>query len=144
MSSTCAPSLAFWFTYGCLYIRSETAVTATLIDRALASIATVKAFNAAEYEKRSVDVVLHRFKRASRNLNVVWGATSAAAQFVTMAMFVQGFWFGAKLVRDGKIDAGAVMAVFWPCLIATSNLQMCIPQLITLAKGKFTIVALLS
>jgi hypothetical protein len=42
----------------------------------------------------------------------MWGATSAAAQFVTMAMFVQSFWFGTKLVRDGKIGAGNVVAVF--------------------------------
>ena len=39
-------------------------------------------------------------------------------------MFVQGFWYGA----------GVVMAVFWDCLIASSNLQMCIPQFIVLAK----------
>jgi ATP-binding cassette, subfamily B (MDR/TAP), member 1 len=60
-----------------------------------------------------------------------------------MAMFVQSFWFGAKLVRDGNIGTGDVVAVFWACLIATSNLQMSIPQFITLAKGKFAIVALL-
>jgi ATP-binding cassette subfamily B (MDR/TAP) protein 1 len=29
-----------------------------------------------------------------------------------MAMFVQSFWFGAKLVRDGKIGAGDVVTVF--------------------------------
>jgi ATP-binding cassette, subfamily B (MDR/TAP), member 1 len=36
------------------------------------------------------------------------------------------------------------MAVFWACLIATSNLQMCIPQFIIFAKRKFAVVALLS
>jgi ATP-binding cassette subfamily B (MDR/TAP) protein 1 len=80
----------------------------------------------------------------AKRINIVWGATSGAAQFVTMAMFVQGFWFGSKLVRDGKIGAGDVMAVFWACLITTSNLQMCIPQFILLAKGKFAAVALLT
>jgi len=35
------------------------------------------------------------------------------------------------------------MAVFWACLIATSNLQMCIPQFIVFSKGKFAIAALL-
>jgi len=75
---------------------------------------------------------------------MVWGATCAAAQFVTMAMFIQRFWFSAKLVREGKIGAGDVMVVFWACLIMTSNLQMCIAQFITLTKGKFTTVALLT
>ena len=39
-------------------------------------------------------------------------------------MYVQGFWYGA----------GVVMAVFWDCLIASSNLQMCISLFIVLAK----------
>jgi len=48
-------------------------------------------------------------------LNRVWGTTSGIAQFVMMA-----------------------------CLIATSNLQMCIPQFIMPAKGTFAMVALLT
>ena len=35
------------------------------------------------------------------------------------------------------------MAVFWACLIATSNLQMCIPRWIVFAKGKFALEGLL-
>jgi hypothetical protein len=74
---------------------------------------------------------------------LVWGFTSGIAQFVLMAMFVQAFWFGSKLVRENKIEPGDVMAVFWACLIATSNLQMCIPQFIVFSKGKFAIADLL-
>src|SRR6202042_2481292 len=44
---------------------------------------------------------------------------------------------------EHSVAAGDVMAVFWACLIATSNLQMCIPQFIVLAKGKFAMSALL-
>jgi hypothetical protein len=68
------------------------------------------------------------------------GATSAAAQSFTIVMFAQSSWFGANFVRDGTIGAGDVATIFGACLIATSNLQMCIPQFITLAKGKFAIV----
>ena len=124
--------------------REQTGIAATIIDRAIAAIATVKAFNAAEMESQRANVSFLRLKKAASMLNRVWGTTSGIAQFVMMAMFVQGFWFGAKLVREGKCSAGDVMAVFWACLIATSNLQMCIPQFITLAKGKFAMVALLT
>ncbi|KAF9462182.1 P-loop containing nucleoside triphosphate hydrolase protein [Collybia nuda] len=124
--------------------RSQTATAATLVDRAISAIATVKAFNAHAHEQNSVNTVLDRLSLAARRLNTVWGITSSLAQFVMMGMFVQGFWFGAKLVKEGKISAGDVMAVFWACLIATSNLQMCIPQFITITKGKFAIVALLT
>ncbi|KIM36272.1 hypothetical protein M413DRAFT_319602 [Hebeloma cylindrosporum] len=124
--------------------REQTGIAATVIDRAIAAIATVKAFNATEMESERANHSFLRLKVAAKRLNKVWGTTSGIAQFVMMAMFVQGFWFGAKLVREGKCSAGDVMAVFWACLIATSNLQMCIPQFITLAKGKFAMVALLT
>ena len=83
-------------------------------------------------------------QNATRRANTVWGITSAASQFTAMGMFVQGFWFGAMLVRKGHVSAGDVMAVFWACLIATSNLQLCIPQLIILAKGKFAMAGLMA
>jgi ATP-binding cassette subfamily B (MDR/TAP) protein 1 len=44
-----------------------------------------------------------------------------------MAMFVQGFWFGEEVVKAETVSAGDVMAVFWACLIARLNLQICIP-----------------
>jgi ATP-binding cassette subfamily B (MDR/TAP) protein 1 len=124
--------------------RAQTATSATLVDRAVAAIATVKAFNAVPHELASLSRILDRIRGAVTRLSAVWGFTSCLAQFVMMSMFVQGFWFGAKLVRDGKVSAGDVMSVFWACLIATSNLQMCIPQFITLTKGKFAAASLLS
>lgn len=124
--------------------RSQTASVATLIARAISSISTVKAFNAAEHEHASIARILSRIQQVSMRLISVWAVTSSLVQFVTMAMFAQGFWFGSKAVREGKISAGDVMAVFWACLIATSNLQMCIPQLIVLEKGKTAMASLLS
>ncbi|KAK7020522.1 P-loop containing nucleoside triphosphate hydrolase protein [Favolaschia claudopus] len=124
--------------------RATTATAATHVDRAVTSISTVKAFNAEAYEQTNLGVALDRMSSATKRLNAVWGLTSGLAQFVMMGMFVQGFWFGSKLVRDGTINPGDVMAVFWACLIATSNLQMCIPQFIVLAKGKFSMVSLLT
>jgi ATP-binding cassette, subfamily B (MDR/TAP), member 1 len=124
--------------------RSYTASAATLVSRAVTCISTVKAFNATSHEKKSLSSILSRLQSVSVRLTVVWSIVSYLAQFLTMAMFVQGFWFGAKLVRDGRVSAGDVVAVFWECIIATSNLQMCIPQLIVLAKGKASMASLLS
>jgi ATP-binding cassette subfamily B (MDR/TAP) protein 1 len=124
--------------------REQSATAASLIDRALSAISTVKAFNAAKYEHNIFSDIVNAMNTTGRRLNAVWGFTSGTAQFVMMGMFVQAFWFGSKLVRDGKVPAGDVMAVFWACLTATSNLQMCIPQFITLAKGKFAMSSLLS
>ncbi|KAF8626632.1 hypothetical protein AX15_004779 [Amanita polypyramis BW_CC] len=124
--------------------RAHAASAATLVDRAIAGIATVKAFNAVPHELFRTSTIFNTFETAARKLTAVWGSTSGLAQFVMMNMFVQGFWFGSKLVRDGTVSAGDVMAVFWACLIATSNLQMCIPQFIILTKGKHAIASLLT
>ncbi|KAJ7302356.1 P-loop containing nucleoside triphosphate hydrolase protein [Mycena albidolilacea] len=124
--------------------RQQTAVAATLVDRAAAGISTVKAFTAAPHEQRALAAVLARMDAAVRRLVAVWGCTSGLAQFVMMALFVQGFWFGARGVRAGHIGAGDVMAVFWACLMAATNLQLCIPQFIILSRGKFALASLLA
>ncbi|TFK81610.1 P-loop containing nucleoside triphosphate hydrolase protein [Polyporus arcularius HHB13444] len=124
--------------------RAHSASAATLVDRAVAAIATVKAFNAETHEEEQLGTTLEKIRRAAIKCHAVWGVSTAASQFVMMAMFVQAFWFGSKLVRDGTISPGIVMSVFWACLIATSNLQMCIPQLIVLTKGKFAMVSLMT
>ncbi|KAG1721099.1 hypothetical protein EDB19DRAFT_1917511 [Suillus lakei] len=116
--------------------RTFTASAATVVERAVSAIATVKAFNAATHETRVLSRVLGRVSAAANGLAGIWGLTCGLSQFVTMAMFVQGFWFGAHLVREGKNTPGQVMSVFWACLIATSNLQMAVPLLITFMKGK--------
>ncbi|KAJ7485153.1 P-loop containing nucleoside triphosphate hydrolase protein [Mycena galericulata] len=126
--------------------RQQTAVAATLVDRVVTAsgISTVKAFNAAAHEQRALRTVLDRIETAVWKLVAVWGFTSGLAQFVMMGMFVQGFWFGASVVKAGSIGAGDAMAVFWACLMAATNLQLCIPQFILLAKGKFALTSLLT
>ncbi|KAH8101736.1 P-loop containing nucleoside triphosphate hydrolase protein [Cristinia sonorae] len=123
--------------------RMHIASVATLVDRAVAAIATVKAFNAEAYEQESIGRMLNKMQTAAVQCIRVWGITGGLSQFAMMTMFVQAFWFGSKLVRSGKISMGDVTAVFWACLIASSNLQMCIPQFIVLAKGKFAMASLM-
>ncbi|THH28864.1 hypothetical protein EUX98_g5322 [Antrodiella citrinella] len=124
--------------------RAHIASAATLVDRAVAAIATVKAFNAEIYEQKSIGAMLDKMQASALQCIRVWGITATVSQFAMMNMFVSAFWFGSKLVRDGKISMGDVTAVFWACLIASSNLQMCIPQFIVLAKGKFAMSSLMT
>ena len=118
-------------------------MAASTIERAVSAITTVKAFNAQSIEADRAKKAFVDLDKAAGKLNRLWGMTSGSAQFVMMAMFVQAFWFGAKLVREHKCSPGDVMAVFWACLIATSNLQMCIPRWIVFAKGRFALEGLL-
>jgi ATP-binding cassette, subfamily B (MDR/TAP), member 1 len=117
---------------------------ATLVDRAFASISTVKAFSAEANEGSSLSSTHQTLNRAELKTNVIFALSSASSQFVTLAMFVQGFWFGARFVREGILSAGDVMSVFFARLIAAGSLQMCIPQFIVFTKGKVVIAALMS
>ncbi|KAF8452773.1 P-loop containing nucleoside triphosphate hydrolase protein [Boletus edulis BED1] len=112
--------------------RTLIAHAASLVSRVVSNIGAVKAANAAPYEY----TLFARVPAGVQSLGAIWGITAGTSQFVTMAMFVQGFWFGAHLVLQGKNRPGDVMSVFWACLIATSNLQMMVPLLVVLAKGK--------
>jgi ATP-binding cassette subfamily B (MDR/TAP) protein 1 len=104
--------------------RSQTSKASSSIDTALTAIDTVKAFNAQPIERSRAMSAFYALQRTSSRLCRLWGFTSGSAQFVMMAMFVQAFWYGAKLVRDHKNSPGDIMAVFWACLIATSNLHV--------------------
>ena len=83
--------------------RTHTATAATLVDRVVTAITTVKAFNAQNYEEAKLSEVLDKIKVAADGAVTIWGFTSSLTHFATMAMFVQGFWFGAKLVKAGTM-----------------------------------------
>ena len=81
--------------------RDQTGALSTIIDRAISTISTVKVYNAIPYENSRASInSFNNLKSAANKLNMVRVFTSGLAQFlIVMAMFVQGFWFGAKLVR---------------------------------------------
>jgi ATP-binding cassette subfamily B (MDR/TAP) protein 1 len=70
--------------------------------------------------------------------------SSGFSNFTTFSMFVQGFWFGAKLVREGKITPGDVLAVFWACLIAASTMQNLTIAFVAFTRGKASMVTLMT
>ncbi|GLB43917.1 putative ABC transporter transmembrane region [Lyophyllum shimeji] len=123
--------------------RTLAANTARLIDCVAGAIATVKAFSTQSLELRTASAVFNALNGARRTLTAVWGLTSALGPVHDARDVRAGLLIRRKLVREGSVDPGDVMAVFWACLIATSNLPICIPQPIVLAKGKEAARALL-
>ncbi|THU82839.1 P-loop containing nucleoside triphosphate hydrolase protein, partial [Dendrothele bispora CBS 962.96] len=112
---------------------------ATLVERSLTLLPTLKAFNATQFTLDHLRTILGGLHQNDKKLNRIFSLQSGFSQWIMMAMFVQSFWFGSTLVRSGKIQPGTVMSVFWACLIATSNLQMCVPQLIEVGKGQVAV-----
>lgn len=51
-------------------------------------------------------------------------------------MFVQGFWYGSALARSRQLSSGEVLRTFWACLSAAQSIELVLPQVILLEKGK--------
>ncbi|GAA5838704.1 hypothetical protein JCM11251_003268 [Rhodosporidiobolus azoricus] len=124
--------------------RDTTSKCSARVDRIIGAIPTVKAFNAEDEELKGFKTLSKNDLLAYNQLSLVWGIRTGLVQFILMSMFVQGFWFGAYLVREGQATASAVNTCFWACLLAATYLQSCIPLLVTVEKGKIAMAALLT
>ena len=112
-------------------------------DRILGAMPTIKAFNAEVKESDLFNSLNGKAFVAYCKLHMVWGIRGGGTQFVLLTMFVQGFWFGSYLVTSGRSTPAAVNTCFWATLLASTYLQLCIPMLIGLEKGKIGMADLL-
>lgn len=123
--------------------RNLNASAASRAERVTSAIATVKAFNAESIEIKDFVAIAERARTAYNRITLLWGFRAGFVQFLLLGMFVAGFWFGNYLVISGKKTAGDVTIVFWATLLASSNMQMCLPMLNILDKAKVSMAALL-
>lgn len=102
----------------------------------IASIETVKCYNGQDFEiwqyanavKRAAEHYLGQARYNALQIGFV--------RFVTLSMFVQGFWYGTHLVYTGKKNPGDILTAFWACLMATQTIEQILPQMIVLEKGR--------
>ena len=107
-----------------------------LANSAISSIDTVKAFNGQDLETRQYNsAILHAAKSYLKQAKIN-SLQIGFVRFVTLAMFVQGFWYGSHLVNTGKLSTGKVLTAFWACLMATKAAEDILPFLIVLEKGR--------
>lgn len=107
-----------------------------LANNAISAIDAVKYFNGQDTEISQYTKVVGNAARfylvQARSIAVQIGLV----RFVTLGMFVQGFWFGSYLVLIGTKNAGQVLTAFWACLIATQAVEQIIPQMMVLERGR--------
>lgn len=103
---------------------------------AFSIIDTVKCYNGHVQEQQRY---IHAIKQAASCYyrQVTWHAgQSAVLRFITLGMFVQGFWYGSTLIGNDAESAGRTFTAFWSCLLATSSLMAILPQMMEFEKGK--------
>jgi ATP-binding cassette subfamily B (MDR/TAP) protein 1 len=55
-------------------------------------------------------------------------------KFAMVVIFIQGFWYGLVLVRQG-LDPGRVLTAFYACLFSIQAIEVILPQWLVLTKG---------
>ncbi|PSN70222.1 P-loop containing nucleoside triphosphate hydrolase protein [Corynespora cassiicola Philippines] len=103
---------------------------------AIKNIETVKCYNGEHFEvQRYAGIIklaagLYKRQANVRSLQVGF------MQFVTLSIFVQGFWFGSYLVMSGARNTGQVLTTFWAALTAVDAVTAFMPQFVVLQEGK--------
>ncbi|KAI9727849.1 MAG: hypothetical protein M1834_007895 [Cirrosporium novae-zelandiae] len=107
-----------------------------LANNAISNIDTVKYFNGQEFECRQYSTSIKRAARYYLQQAKFNALQIGIIRFLTLSLFVQAFWYGEYLVRNEKSTAGRILTTFWACLLATESIEMMLPQLIVLEKGR--------
>jgi ATP-binding cassette subfamily B (MDR/TAP) protein 1 len=114
--------------------RIEIAKASKCANTAISSITVVKAFNGQESEVWQycsiVKAVASKYLVQARANALQYGIT----KFLMIGLFVQGFWFGLILIRQG-LDTGNVLTAFYCCLYAMQSTEIILPQWMVLKKG---------
>ena len=105
-------------------------------NNAITSIDTVKCLNAQEFasSKFSARIQMagmHYLRQARLN-----SVQIAIICWMMFGMFVQGFWYGSTLAREGSLTSGEVLRTFWACLTAAQSIEQLLPQMLVMEKGK--------
>lgn len=122
--------------------RRAFAEASTNVERATSAITTVKAHNAESTESKRFEPISTRAQNSLVRQAIVWAISYSLSETLLLSTFVIGFWYGAKVVREGKSSAGDVMTVFWAALLAATYLQMGVPQLMLITKGKMSMASI--
>ena len=120
--------------------------------RAISAIKTVKLFNGQAYELSVFSKAICLAGDAYLSQAFIEAAQLGIVKFVVLGMFLQGFWFGGKLIwtenevltNKERLTAGQVITTFWSCLIVVQNIQGMVPYLQGLEKGRLAAMGLRS
>ncbi|WVR05015.1 hypothetical protein IAU60_002027 [Kwoniella sp. DSM 27419] len=124
--------------------RRAFAEASTNVERVTSAVATVKIHNAQQAEAERFDTLIGRGKASLIKQGAVWAVCAGLTDFILLGTFVLGFWYGAKIIREGKATSGDVMTCFWACLFSSAYLQQVVPHLTVITKGKNSMASLLT
>jgi ATP-binding cassette, subfamily B (MDR/TAP), member 1 len=103
---------------------------------AFSAIETVKCFNGQEIEKEKFMVKIREASRFYFKEMNAGGLQMASAVLLSLMMFVVGFYYGGVLINLGDASAGTVVTTFFAAVGGFQAIQMLLPQIVNLEKGR--------
>ena len=117
--------------------KKHLAAASKTASSAIAWIETVKAFNGQTQEHNAFTKAAGLASREYKEQSHLNGLRMGFIRILTLGMFVEGFWYGNKLVRgESQFTPADIMTTFWSCLMATQALETIMPQIVVLEKGR--------
>ncbi|PGH28022.1 hypothetical protein AJ80_00277 [Polytolypa hystricis UAMH7299] len=107
-----------------------------LATNSLSSIDVVKCFNGQDFEVKQYAGAVRSAASWYINMALFKSLEIGCVQLMIFIMFVQGFWYGSSLVSSGELTPGEVLTCFWACLQASHAIEVIMPQIIVLEKGR--------
>lgn len=121
------------------FIRSQAkdlALAAKLTTAAINAIDTVKCCNGQSFEHGQYLQVIRKAAKEYLSQAKISSLQISCIRFLTLTIFVQGFWYGSHLVENRAKTSGQILTAFWACLMATQTFEELLPQAIVLEKGR--------
>jgi ATP-binding cassette subfamily B (MDR/TAP) protein 1 len=121
--------MGYFITKYTLRSQDEYAEAGTIAEQVFSGIRTIYAFSLQERFAGRYETRLEGALRAGVKRGTILGLGFGIFMFVLFATYGLSFWYGAQLIKDGKIDGGTVMVVFYSMMMGAMSLVTLPPNL---------------
>lgn len=113
----------------------ETTNAAEVLTWSMSSIKMIKFYNAQQIELNKFNQLVEKCNSLFIKNCLYASINSSVIRFLTLCMFIQGFWFGSTMIKEGKLNINDVITCFHACLMLGATLSEVFHQIIVLQKG---------
>ncbi|CCF58177.1 hypothetical protein KAFR_0E00230 [Kazachstania africana CBS 2517] len=113
----------------------ETGIAAQSLTWSMNAAQLVKLYCTQDFEIKKFKEIVIRCNDYFINAWFYVSANTSILRFLSLAMFVQGFWFGSTMIKKNKMSVDQVITCFSSCLMLGSILNTTLPQIVLLQKA---------
>ncbi|SCU79076.1 LAFA_0B00562g1_1 [Lachancea sp. 'fantastica'] len=114
---------------------SETANAANILAWSLNAAKMIRLLGTQKLETLKFQASVAKCRQHFNNTALYSSLNYSVLRFLTLCMFVQGFWYGNVQIRAGRLKPGDVITCFSACILLASTLNTTLHQIITVQKG---------